>query len=149
MWTYHRGLNPSSSNMDIQRGNLLIYGFFASNILDQGIPVEYELDTFNMPSTSTTEIYYVDSSATPLSTSSLRSRQVPFSPLVHCNGDNARLSPKHQTHEATRWPWILPSHIQRHAAISNIPLSYRVSKTNKPKDHEFCSAKNKPPQSCK
>ena len=58
----------------------------------------------------------------------LRSRQVPISPLVHCNGDNARLSPKHQTHEATRWPWILPSHIQRHAAISNIPLSYRVSK---------------------
>ena len=58
----------------------------------------------------------------------LRSRQVPFSPLVHCNGDNARLSPKHQTHEATRWPWILPSHVQRHAAISNIPLSYRVSK---------------------
>ena len=57
--------------MDIQRGNLLIYGFFASNILDQGIPVEYELDTFNMPSTSTTEIYYVDSSATLLSTSSL------------------------------------------------------------------------------
>ena len=70
-----------------------------------------------------------------------RSRQVPISPLVHCNGDNARLSPKHQTHEATRWPWILPSHIQRHAAISNIPLSYRVSKTNKPKDHEFCSAR--------
>ena len=58
----------------------------------------------------------------------LRSRQVPISPLVHCNGDNARLSPKHQTHEATRWPWILPSHVQRHAAISNIPLSYRVSK---------------------
>ena len=50
-----------------QRGNLLIYGFFASNILDQGIPVEYELDTFSVPSTSTTKIYYVDPSATPLS----------------------------------------------------------------------------------
>ena len=68
--------------MDIQRGNLLIYGFFASNILDQGIPVEYELDTFNMPSTSTTEIYYVDSSATPLSTSS-------HFTSGHINGDNA------------------------------------------------------------
>ena len=68
MWSYHRGFNPSSSNIDTQRGNLLIYGFFASNILDQGIPVEYELDTFSMPSTSTTKIYYVDPSAGPLST---------------------------------------------------------------------------------
>ena len=68
MRTTNCGFNPSSSNMDTQRGNLLIYGFFASNILDHGIPVEYELDTFSMPSTSTTKIYYVDPSATPLST---------------------------------------------------------------------------------
>ena len=68
VWTYHCGFNPSSSNIDTQRGNLLIYGFFAFNILDQGIPVEYELDTFSMPSTNTTKIYYVDPSATPLST---------------------------------------------------------------------------------
>ena len=30
--TSHCGFNPSSSNMDTQRGNHLIYGFFASNI---------------------------------------------------------------------------------------------------------------------
>ena len=57
----------------------------------------------------------------------LRSRQVPISPLVTLMEITPTLH-KHQTHEATRWPWILPSHVQRHAAISNIPLSYRVSK---------------------
>ena len=123
--------------MDIQRGNLLIYGFFASNILDQGIPVEYELDTFNMPSTSTTEIYYVDSSATPLSTSTsgplvMETTHIPETPDTRSYTVALNTS---LTHPTTR------CHL-------NIPLSYRVSKkTNKPKDHEFCSAKNKPPQS--
>ena len=143
MWTTHCGFNPSSSNMDTQRGNLLIYGFFASNILDQGIPVEYELDTFSMPSTSATKIYYVDPSATSLST-----HLALISPLVTLMEITPTLL-NDQTHKTTRWPWILPSHVQQHAAISNIPLSYRVSKTNKPKYHESCSTKNKPPQSCK
>ena len=51
-------------------------------MLDQGIPVEYELDTFSMTSTSTTEIYCVDPSATSLSTSS-------HFTSGHINGDNA------------------------------------------------------------
>ena len=125
--------------MDIQRGNLLIYGFFASNILDQGIPVEYELDTFNMPSTSTTEIYYVDSSATPLSTSS-------HFTSGHINGDNAYSSQTPDTRSYTvalNTSLTRPTtrcHFQHPAKLS------RLQKTHKPKYHEFCSAKNKPPQ---
>ena len=57
----------------------------------QGIPVEYKLDTFNMPRTGTTlchhQIGYVN--AMPL----FRSRHLVLnSPLDHFNGDNARLS---------------------------------------------------------
>ena len=59
--------------------------------LDQGIPVEYELDTFNTPPQEelyvTPKIGYVD--AMPL----FRSRHLALnSPLGHLNGDNARLS---------------------------------------------------------
>ncbi len=57
----------------------------------QGIPVEYKLDTFNMPRTGTTschpKIGYVDPTRNPaLDTLALNS------PLGHFNGDNARLS---------------------------------------------------------
>ena len=60
-------------------------------LLDQGISVEYELDTFNMPPQEqldvTPKIGYVD--AMPL----FRSRHLALnSPLGHFNGDNARLS---------------------------------------------------------
>ena len=60
-------------------------------MLDQGIPVEYELDTFNTPPQEqlyvTPKIGYVD--AKPL----FRSRHLALnSPLGHFNGDNARLS---------------------------------------------------------
>ena len=91
-----------------------------------------------MPSTSTTKIYYVDPSATSLST-----HLALISPLVDINGDNAYspLLPDTQnytvalntslTRPTTRW------HL-------NIPLSYRVSKTNKSNHHESCSTKNKP-----
>ena len=59
--------------------------------LDQGIPVEYELDTFNMPPQEqlyvTSKIGYFD--AMPY----FRSRHLALnSPLGHFNGDNARLS---------------------------------------------------------
>ena len=54
----------------------------------QGIPVEYKLDTFNMPRTGTTlchpKIGYVDPTRNPaLDTQALNS------PLGHLNGDNA------------------------------------------------------------
>ena len=59
--------------------------------LDQGIPVEYELDTFNTPPQEqlyvTPKIGYVD--AMPY----FRSRHLALiSPLGHFNGDSARLS---------------------------------------------------------
>ena len=65
--------------------------------LDQGIPVEYELDTFNTPPQEqlyvTPKIGYVD--AMPL----FRSRHLALnSPLGHFNGDNTRLSPKSTRH---------------------------------------------------
>ena len=71
-------------------GTYLIYGFLAP-ISDQGIPVEYELDTFNTPPQEqlyvTPKIGYVD--AMPL----FRSRHIALnSPLGHFNGGNARLS---------------------------------------------------------
>ena len=59
--------------------------------LDQGIPVEYELDTFNTPTQEqfhvTPKIGYVDAMLY------FRSRHLALiSPLDHLNGDNARLS---------------------------------------------------------
>ena len=64
---------------------------------DQGIPVEYELDTFNtLPQEQlyvTLKVGYVD--AMPY----FRSRHLALiSPLGHFNGDNARLSPKSTGH---------------------------------------------------
>ena len=71
-------------------GTYLIYGFHAP-ISDQGIPVEYELDTFNTPPQEqlyvTPKIVYVD--AMPL----FRSRHLALnSPLGHFDCDNPRLS---------------------------------------------------------
>ena len=71
-------------------GTYLIYRFLAP-ISDQGIPVEYELDTFNTPPQEqlyvTPNIGYVD--AMPL----FRSWHLALnSPLGHFNGDNAHLS---------------------------------------------------------
>ena len=66
----------------------------------QGIPVEYKLDTFNMPCTGTTlchpKIGYVDPTRNPaLDTLALNS------PLGHLNGDSAN-SPHQIPHETTR-----------------------------------------------
>ena len=74
-------------------GTYLIYGFLAP-ISDQGIPVEYELDTFNtLPQEQlyiTPKIVYVD--AMPY----FRSRHLALnSPLDHFNGDNACLFTRH------------------------------------------------------
>ena len=71
-------------------GTYLIYGFFAP-ISDEGIPVEYELDTFNtLPQEQlyvTPKIGYVD--AMPL----FHSQHLALnSPLDHFNGNSAHLS---------------------------------------------------------
>ena len=89
--------NSSSSSMDTW-GNLSNLWIPCVYHIDQGIPVEYELDTFNTPPQEqlyvTPKIGYVD--AMPL----FRSRHLALiSPLGHFNGDNARLSPNHQTHK--------------------------------------------------
>ena len=107
--------------------------------LDQGIPVEYELDTFNTPPQEqlyvTPKIGYVD--ALPY----FCSRHTALnSPLVHFNGNNARLSPNHQTlkthgdskvHFLQRQTWLslnygehYPSHVPRHALPSQL---YHIS----------------------
>ena len=55
----------ASSNQ--HKGSRLIYGPLVSILLDQGFPVEYELDEFNTPHTGTTlrqpQIGYVDCDA--------------------------------------------------------------------------------------
>ena len=84
-----------------QHGAYLIYGFLAP-ISDQGIPVEYELDTFNTPPQEqlnvTPKIGYVD--AMPL----FRSRHLALnSPLGHFIGDNAPLSPNPPDTQNSRW----------------------------------------------
>ena len=65
----------------------------------RGIQVEYKLDAYNMPRTGPTlchpKIGYVDLSVTPHST------LIPFSPLVHINGDNA-YSPPNTRYKTTR-----------------------------------------------
>ena len=66
----------------------------------------------------------------------------PISPLVHINGDNA-YSP--QLPDTQKYTVTLNTSLTRPTTRChlNIPLSYRVSKTNKPKHHESCSTKNK------
>ena len=84
--TSHWPFFNSSSSMDTW-GNL-IYGFLASNI-----PVEYELDTFNMPHTGTTLCH--PQNWLCRCDALFRSRHlVLISPLGHFNGDDARLSLK-------------------------------------------------------
>ena len=108
----------------------------------RGIPVEHKLETYNMPHTGPTlcppKIGYVDLSVTPLST------LVPFSPLVHINGDNADSPPKipdTQNYMVTL-NTILHASSNTRSHI-NIPLRHFVSNTNKPK-LESCSTISKP-----
>ena len=106
----------------------------------QGMPVEYELDAFNMPSTGPTschpKIGYVDLSVTPLST------LVPFSPLVHTWRQH-RLSPKYRIQNYTMTLNTIPHTSRKTRCHINIPLRHFVSNTNKPKLHESCSTKSK------
>ena len=77
-------------------GTYLIYGFLAS-ISDQGIPVEYELDTFNTPPQE--QLYVTPKTGYVVAMPYFCSRHLALnSPLDRLNGDNARLSPKSTSH---------------------------------------------------
>ena len=129
----------------------------------QGIPVEYKLDTFNMPHTGTTlchpKIGYVNAMLL------FRSRHLAInSPLGHFNGDNAYSPPqKYQTHEThgdiqSSFPptatWLSlnysehnPSHVRRHAQPSQ-PFHKSISSQYSHPFHESCSTKSKPNIPC-
>ena len=99
----------------------------------RGIPVEHKLKTYNMPHTGPTlchpKIGYVDLSVTPFST------LVPFSPLVHINGDNADSPPK------------IPDtklHVPQHTLPYQHPATPFRLQHSQPKLHESCSTKSKP-----
>ena len=106
----------------------------------QGIPVEHNLETYNMPRTGQTlchpKIGYVDLSVTPLST------LVPFSPLVN-TWRQRRLSPKYQIQNYTVNLNTIPHTSHNTRFFLNISLRHFVSSTNQPKLHESCSTKNK------
>ena len=78
-------------------GTYLIYGFLVSIfLLDQGIQVEYEYIQYATTGTTLchpqNRLWRCDAL--------FRSRHLALiSPLGHFNGDNARLSPNHQTHK--------------------------------------------------
>ena len=88
----------------------------------QGIPVEYKLDTFNMPRTGTTlchpKIGYVDPTRNPaLDTLALNS------PLGHLNGDNA-YSPQIPDTKLTvtsKVQFIQLQHVFRQKPMNTIP----------------------------
>ena len=88
----------------------------------QGIPVEYKLDTFNMPRTGTTlcqpKIGYVDPTRNPaLDTLALNS------PLGHFNGDQ-RTPSLHQTdknHDDSKVQFLQLQHAFRQKSMNTIP----------------------------
>ena len=85
------------------------------------------------------KIGYVDLSVTPLST------LVPFSPLVHINGDNADSPPKiTDTQNYTVNLNTIPHTSSNTRCHLNISLRHFISNTNKPELHESCSTKSKP-----
>ena len=87
----------------------------------------------------TPKIGYVDPSVTPLST------LVPFSPLVHINGDNTDSPPKIPDTQNYIVTLNTIPHTSRNTRCHiNIPLRHFVFNTNKPKLHESCSTKSKP-----
>ena len=83
----------------------------------QGIPVEYELDAFSMPSTGTTSCHPKNWLCRSERNSALDTL-VPFSPLVHINGDNADSPPKIPDTKLHGDSKHNPSHVQQNAAIS-------------------------------
>ena len=87
----------NSSSMDAW-GNLSNSWIPCVYHLDQGIPVEYELDTFNTPHTGTT-LCHPQNWLCRRDASSRSWYLALISPMGYFNGDNARLSPNYQTHK--------------------------------------------------
>ena len=67
----------------------------------QGIPVEYELDAFSMPSTDTTSCHPKNWLCRSERKSTLDTLAT-ISPLAHINGDSAYSPQKYQTHKTTQ-----------------------------------------------
>ena len=110
----------------------------------QGIPVEYELDTFSMPSTGTTSRHHKIWLCRSECNSALNTL-AHISLLVHINGDNAYSPPKiSDTQKYTVTLNTIPHTSSNTCCHPNIPLSHFVSNTNKPKHHKSCSTKSKP-----
>ena len=104
-------------------------------LLDQGIPVDYELDTFNTPHTGTTfvtpKIGYVDAMHNPAPGTKLS-----FHIWATLMETRTPLPQDHQTHKnhgdskvyfLQRQTWlslhpanILPSHVQQHTLLSQL-----------------------------
>ena len=104
-------------------GSHLIYGPLASILLDQGFPVEYELDEFNTPHTGTTlrqlqnwlcrlrcKISLRHLATSPLGNIFWRhSRFSPKQPEPQTHGDYSRFSPQTaNTTFATLWQTYFP-----------------------------------------
>ena len=105
----------------------------------QGIPVEYELDAFSMPSTGTTSCHPKNWLCRSEHNSALDTLAT-ISPLAHINGDNTYSPPN------TRYTVTLNTipHTSSNTRCHHILLRHFVYNTNKPKLHESCSTKRKP-----
>ena len=104
-------------------------------LLDQGIPVEYELDKFNTPYTGTTLFHPQNwlcrlrcliplrhqATTSPLDNIFRRhSRFSPKRPETQTNGDSKVYFLQRQTWLSLHTTNILPSHVQQHTLLSQL-----------------------------
>ena len=104
----------------------------------QGIPVEYELDAFSMPSTGTTSCHPKNWLCRSERNSALDTLAT-ISPLAHIR----ILSPKYLIQNYTVTLNTIP-HTSSNTRCHHISLRHFVYNTNKPKLYESCSIKSKP-----
>ena len=106
----------------------------------QGIPVEYELDAFSMPSTGTTSCH-------PKKCRSEHNSALDTSLLFSSGPHMETMQTLPQIPDSQNYTVTLNTipHTSRNTRCHiNIPLRHFVSNTNKPKLHESCSTKSKP-----
>ena len=136
--TSHWRFFNSSSSMDTW-GNLSNLWIPCVYLLDQGIPVEYELDKFNTPHTGTTLLHSQNWLCRWWCLIPFRHLAL-TSPLGNINGDTHASPQIHQTHKTQgdskvyflqRQTRLLlndgehnPSHVRRYALLSQL---YRIS----------------------
>ena len=107
----------------------------------RGMPVEYELDAYNMPSTGTTSCHPQNWLRRPERNSALDT-----SSLVHINGDNTDSPPPKKIPDTQNYTVTLNT--IPHTSINTLPSQHLATPfrlhTNKPKLRESCSTKSKP-----